>query len=250
MELQRAIPRINITFNKEACMAKGAAVNYSMIYCDADETPHAHFVAQTMVENWLRHARETNTHIRPYPNLSYRRMSHADCDKIYANGYSIMRLVVGVGPVLHWGHPNDVSVLQLMNMATIIKTFQHYFDTELKMRIADKLNSKHSLDFESSIEHSRFLVHDLMIQVSRVATAHRLVYGKRDLYQEPASQIEDEYFDLWFQFPGYSPEGYKIRVSFENFNLRYTVPRKLFDLFDSGFGSEFTQHMVPLMEEE
>lgn len=241
---QRAIPKISLTFDRDACTTPGAKINHCMIYCAAKPAQYTHFIVKALLEDWLLKAREPYFPDRPSINLRFDSLPAADRDQIFHNGYSILYLIPGKGPVLHWGYPGDVGLIDLMGMATLIKTFQHYYETELKFEIAKLLQSVHPVETHFEIQRSRLGVQNLFQQIANTAYAQRVAFGGRgDLYVPPEKTSEDEYFHMvWHYMTG---RAHTIRVDFENFELKFRVPQKLFDLFDTCFGQEITYLMVP-----
>lgn len=243
MILERAIPKFSLTFDRDACLTQGAKINHCMIYCSAKPSQYTHFIVRALIEEWLQTAREPFVQARPNLNMRFEYVSQVERDALFHNGYSILHHRPGFGPILQWGYPSDVSLTDLMGMATVIKTFMHHYETELKFTIAKTLQSVHPVDDLFELQRCRVLVHELFRQVSNAARDQRIAYGRGDLYAPPAHTSEDEYFHMVWQFM--SSRAYNIRVDFENFELKFTVPDKLFDLFDSCFGRELTYLMVP-----
>jgi hypothetical protein len=240
IRLQRAIPKINVTFDKAACLTPGPPINYCMVYCSARPTHHSHFIVRAMLEEWLINAREPYTRARPQIMLRFDHTSAAERDAIFQNGYSLLHHHPGIGPMVNWGYPGDVSLLDLMGLATVIKTFEHEFENDLKFKIAGTLQC--SLDTDDLLR-SRHMVHERMREISDTAIAHRIAYGRGRLYVPPENTLEDEYFHI--EWHSMTARPYVVRVDFENFELKYTVPQKLIDLFGSCFGYDLTYRMVP-----
>lgn len=241
--LRRAIPKFSLTFDKAACITPGAKINHCMFFCSAKPKQYTPFIVRALIEDWLLNAREPFVQPRPNLNMRFDYVSQVDRDTMFHNGYSILHMRPGYGPILQFGYPGDVGLIDLMGMATIIKTFQYYYETELKFTIAKILQSAHPVDDLFEIQRCRVLVHDLFRQVEQAAYMQRVAYGRGELYVPPENQSEDEHFRMvWHHM---TARAYSIRVDFENFELKFTVPDKLFDLFDTCFGSELTYLMVP-----
>lgn len=246
MILQRAIPKFSLTFDREACTQPNAKINHAMIYCAVKPQQYSHFIVKAMVEDWLRNAREPFVPGRPDLNMRFEYVPAADRDRLFHNGYSLLYLIPGRGPIIHWGYPGDVGLLDLMGMATIIKTFVHYYETELKITIAKTLQGAHPVDDQFEIQRCRLLVHDLFQRVTHNAYAQRVAYGRGELYIPPENTSEDEHFLMvWHHM---TARAYTIRVDFDNFDLKFTVDQRLMDLFGSVFGSDMTYLMVPREE--
>lgn len=239
---RRAIPKISLTFDKDACLSPGAKVNHCLIYCAARPTQFNHFIVKTLIEDWLQNSRDPLE--RPHPNLNIRfeNLLHADRDRIFHNGYSILHLQPGFGPVLHWGILDDVALSDLMGMATVIKTFVRHYETDLKFKIAKILQGSRGED-PGDLIHCRMMVQELFRDVSNAAISQRIAYGRGQLYAAPENACEDEYFHMVWHYM--SARAYNIRVEFNNFDLKFLVPQKLFNLFDTCFGTELTYYMVP-----
>lgn len=245
MILQRAIPKFSLTFDKEACTQPNAKINHAMIYCASKPQQYSHFIVKALVEDWLRTAREPFVPARPNINMRFEYVTADDRDRLFHNGYSLLYLIPGRGPIVHWGYPGDVGLLDLMGMATIIKTFVHYYETVLKIEIAKILQSTRGDDHGDKIR-CRLMVQDLFRQVTHAAYAQRVAYGRGELYVPPENTNEDEYFLMvWHHM---SSRAYTIRVDFDNFDLKFTVDPHLMDLFGSVFGSDLTYLMVPREE--
>lgn len=239
---QRTIPKISLTFDRDACISPGAKVNHCLIYCSAQPTQHNHFIVKTQIEEWLRNSRDPFERQHPKISIRFEHLPHDDRDRMFHNGYSIMYLQPGFGPVLHWGILDGVALSDLIGMATVIKTFLHYYETDLKFQIAKILQCSRGEDRVDLI-HCRMMVQELFRDVSNSAISQRLAYGRNQLYAPPENTSEDEYFHMVWHYM--SARAYQIRVEFNNFDLKFLVPQKLFDLFDSCFGQELTYHMIP-----
>lgn len=238
---QRAIPKISLTFDIGACITPDAPINHCMIYCATKPYQYSHIIVKTLVEDWLRTARQPYPPDRPIINLKFEYVSTIHRDRLFQNGYSVLCLIPGLPPILHWGCPGNVSMHDLMGMATVIKTFLYYYETDLKPTIARRLQCTYPVDYPQETRCCRAMVHELFRQVSNAAREQRIAYGRSELYVAPENTCEDEYFYmLW-----HTSKAYRIRVDFDNFDLKFLVPQKLFDLFDSCFGAELTYHMVP-----
>lgn len=239
---QSAIPKISLTFDRDACLAPGAKVNHCLIYCSARPTQYTHFIVKTLIEDWLRNSRDPIGRTHPNVNMRFDHLPAADRDRIFHNGYSILHQQPGFGPVLHWGIPGDVALSDLIGMATVIKTLIHEYETGLKLRIAQILQSTRGGD-AGDIIRCRVMVHETFHNICNEARNQRIAYGRGQLYVPPENTCEDEYFHMvWYYMSAHT---YNIRVDFENFDLKFTVPQKLFDLFDTCFGQELTYHMIP-----
>lgn len=246
MFLKCAIPKFSLTFDRAACITPDAKINHAMIYCAAKPQQYSHFIVKTLVEDWLHNSRDPIGRTHPKINMRFEHLPAADRDRIFHNGYSILHLQPGFGPVLHWGIPGGVALSDLIGMATVIKTFIHEYETELKFTIAKTLQSAHPVDDQFEIQRCRVLVHELFRQVTHAAYAQRVVYGRGELYVPPENTCEDEYFHMvWHHMTAHA---YKIRVDFDNFDLKFTVDPHLMDLFGSVFGSDMTYLMVPREE--
>lgn len=241
--MQRAIPRISVSFDVNACNQQKSPITSCVIFCSAEERQHSHFVVKSLIEDWLRNVREPYATGRPNLNLKFRSVKPIDRDQILHNGYSVLHQHPGIGPVLHWGFPGGVSLIDLMGMATVIKTFNHYYDMELKSDIAQKLQIIHPVDEPAILNYCRQMVHTLFEGVTNMARMQRLCAGKESLVVHDPFAFENDYIKMQWQHA--IGRYFGILVVFENFDLKYVVPPHLFDLFDSCFGPELTYRMVP-----
>lgn len=248
MILQQAIPRISVSFDKAACNQPNSPVTSCVIFCDAKQRQFHHFIVQTMIEDLLRNPRDHLSKMRPNLNLKFDHVSQVDRDQIFHNGYSILYRNPGYGPVMQWGYPGGVSMIDLMGIASVIKTFNYEFDNHMKVEIARTIQTASYLMIDrDELPRCRLMMHDRFHQISDLSRNLRLSISRDPIYTPPPTPHEDSFFEIHWQFS--TSQSYTIYVDFENFELSYAVPQHLFDLFDSCFGPELTYRMHPIQEE-
>uniref|UniRef100_A0AB39CDL4 Uncharacterized protein n=1 Tax=Pseudomonas phage HRDY3 TaxID=3236930 RepID=A0AB39CDL4_9VIRU len=239
MQLQKAVPNIIPVFDLDACITGRGVVSQPYVYVAAKETPVARFAAKTLLEKALREVDEHGA----FPPLNWpgfewqRGPTMVQRDRLFENGYSLLHLRPGYGPVVHWGTVGDsrVFLMDLVCIGTILKTWIHYFRQEAQPRFAS-ICMQYPADAAYHIWRNE--IQDLSRQVYMAARSARMLYGKDPLF------IHDEDGDftmMVWRSPGHE---YKLKFVHSNFDIKIQVGPELWFAFNNCFGPDTLYHLT------